>query len=173
MPDSKNTESTDISTWMFFSRSLNRHSVVWNWLIDVCLCCPGGVVSGGQQPCSAGGDSEATETVWGETSGGAEETQRGDREATGTAESPSDITSHKPLPEEKGRWSINHAKTKAGDVSTILHINEKCICKPQEAADGRTAHNYVRNGANGRETICLIPFHWFCSCHYHDPVLSN
>jgi hypothetical protein len=51
---------------------------------------------------------------------------------------------------------------------------------PQEAAEGRTAHNNGWNRANGTASntlepcfMYLIPFHWFRSSHYNEPLLSN
>ena len=47
---------------------------------------------------------------------------------------------------------------------------------PQEAAEGRMAHNNGWNRANGMATMrlmYLMPFHLFPSSHYHEPVLPN
>ena len=56
------------------------------------------------------------------------------------------------------------------DSLCLIHI-------PQEAGEGRTAHNNEWNGLNGMvvmETRCFLywrPFHSFRSSHYYEPIL--
>jgi hypothetical protein len=60
--------------------------------------------------------------------------------------------------------------TRSNNDISDLRVGKSELWKAVEAAEGRTAHNNVRNGANGMESntwkpwkptrlMCLIPFH--------------